>query len=422
MFSDLFWWTPCPQLHPASPTTHNEFRSRASSAPISATGSRPLTSGADAAPRPTRPAGSRSSSARNSTTAGSATRRSRRFKTEVTHERPRTIITRNESPDISFDRSINPYRGCEHGCVYCFARPTHAYMGLSAGLDFESKLFVKDGAAALLEKRARRAEISPAHHRAGRQYRRLPADRAAISRDPLRSSKCWRAHDHPVGIVTKSNLVLRDLDLLAPMAAKGLAKVFVSVTTLDRDIARRWSRARRRPARRLEAIERLAQAGVPVGVMVAPDHSGGERCRDREDPDPRLCRRRARSRLCHAAPAARTARDFPRMARCQLSRQAQHTLSLVQSMHGGKDYDSQWGRRMAGSGPYAWMIGRRFEIAAQKTGLSRGPAGAALRPVRTAGPRKRGRTETAFAVLNHLRLPIPGPRRDGRDPVRAAAQ
>ena len=191
------------------------------------------------------------------------------FKTEIIHERARTIITRNESPDISFDRSINPYRGCEHGCVYCFARPTHAYLGLSPGLDFESKLFVKDGAAALLER-----ELAAPRYRARtiamgtntdpyqpieRQYR--------ITRSIL---EVLARYDHPVGIVTKSNLVLRDIDILAPMAAKGLAKVYLSVTTLDKDIARKMEPRAPIPARRLEAIERLAQAGVPVGVLTAP--------------------------------------------------------------------------------------------------------------------------------------------------------
>src|SRR5260370_14162063 len=191
------------------------------------------------------------------------------FATTVSVDSTRRIITRNESPDISFDRSINPYRGCEHGCVYCFARPTHAYMGLSPGLDFESKLFVKDGAAALLERElaapsyrvrtmAMGANTDP-YQPIERQYRVTRSILETLART-----------DHPVGIVTKSNLILRDLDILAPMAAKGLAKVFVSLTTLDRDIARRMEPRAPTPARRLEAIERLAQAGGPVGVMGAP--------------------------------------------------------------------------------------------------------------------------------------------------------
>jgi DNA repair photolyase len=291
------------------------------------------------------------------------------LKTEIIHERPRTIITRNESPDISFDRSINPYRGCEHGCVYCFARPTHAYMGLSPGLDFESKLFVKDGAAALLER-----ELAAPNYRARsmalgtntdpyqpieRQYR--------VTRSVL---EVLARADHPVGIVTKSNLVLRDLDLLTPMAAKGLAKVYISVTTLDKTVARKMEPRAPTPARRIEAIEGLAKAGVPVGVMVAPIV-------------PTVNDAEIEAILTRAYGAgAREAgyvmlrlplelRDiFREWLLVHYPDKLQHSLSLVRSTQGGKDYDSQWGKRMAGSGPYAWMIGRRFEIAATRLGYN----------------------------------------------------
>src|SRR6202034_2878180 len=182
------------------------------------------------------------------------------FKTTVALDTARKVISRNDSPDIGFDRSINPYRGCEHGCVYCFARPTHAYLGLSPGLDFESKLFVKDGAAALLEKELAAPKYRPrvialgantdAYQPIERQYR--------VTRSILEVLARAR---HPVGIVTKSNLILRDLDLLAPMAEQGLVKVFVSVTTLDRDIARKMAPRAPTPSRRLETIESLAAAG-----------------------------------------------------------------------------------------------------------------------------------------------------------------
>jgi DNA repair photolyase len=294
------------------------------------------------------------------------------LKTEVTFERPRTIITRNDSPDISFDQSINPYRGCEHGCFYCYARPTHAYHGLSAGLDFESRLFVKEGAAALLTRELAQPKYRPrvialgantdAYQPIERQYR--------VTRSVLEVLAEAR---HPVGIVTKSNLVLRDLDLLTAMAANGLVKVFVSVTTVDRTLARRMESRAPTPERRLEAIERLAAAGVPVGVMAAPII-------------PTINDDEIETILTRAyAAGAREAgyvvlrlplelrESFREWLAVNFPDRLQRALSLTQSMHGGKDYESQWGRRMAGSGPYAWMIGRRFEIAAKRLGYRETP-------------------------------------------------
>jgi DNA repair photolyase len=288
--------------------------------------------------------------------------------TEVTLERPRTIITRNESPDLSFDRSINPYRGCEHGCAYCYARPTHAYLGLSAGLDFETRLYAKENAAALLEKelaapKYRAAVIAlgantDAYQPIERQYR--------ITRSVL---EVLARANHPVGIVTKSNLVTRDLDLLGPLAAKGLAKVYISVTTLDRDLARRMEPRAPTPARRLEAIEALASAGVPVGVMVAPVIPAVN--------DGEIEAILTRAHAAGAREAGYVTLRLPLELRevfrewlaVNFPDKLKHTMSLVQSMHGGKDYQAQWGQRMAGSGPYAWMIGRRFEIAARKLGF-----------------------------------------------------
>ncbi|RVD35058.1 PA0069 family radical SAM protein, partial [Mesorhizobium sp. M4B.F.Ca.ET.019.03.1.1] len=191
------------------------------------------------------------------------------FKTEVQVERPRTIITRNESPDISFDRSINPYRGCEHGCVYCFARPTHSFMGLSPGLDFESKLFAKPDAARMLDKELSKPGYQPRTIAIGtntdpyqpieKQYR--------IMREIL---EVLEARGHPVGIVTKSALVTRDIDILSRMAERGLAKVALSVTTLDRMLARTMEPRASTPTKRLEAIRQLSDAGIPASVMVAP--------------------------------------------------------------------------------------------------------------------------------------------------------
>ncbi|HXV60524.1 MAG TPA: radical SAM protein, partial [Vicinamibacteria bacterium] len=192
-----------------------------------------------------------------------------RVETSVTPDRARTIIARNDSPDVPFDKSINPYRGCEHGCIYCFARPTHAYLGLSAGLDFETRIFSKPMAAELL-----RAELaSPA-------YRITPIALGANT-DPYQPVEkelgitrgilsVLSEHEHPVGIVTKSQLVLRDIDLLSSMAARGLANVLVSITTLDPDLAGRMEPRAARPEKRLETIRRLREQGIPTGVLASP--------------------------------------------------------------------------------------------------------------------------------------------------------
>ena len=291
------------------------------------------------------------------------------FKTEVQVEKPRTIITRNESPDISFDRSINPYRGCEHGCVYCFARPTHAYMGLSPGLDFESKLFAKPDAARLLETELGKEGYQPRTIAIGtntdpyqpieKQYR--------IMREVL---EVLEAHGHPVGIVTKSALVVRDIDILSRMAERGLAKVALSVTTLDRHLARNMEPRAATPTKRLEAIRQLTDAGIPTSVMVAPIIPG---LTDQEIERILDSGRNAGAREAgyvllrlplEVAPIFKDwlLRHYPDRYR--------HVMSLVRSMRDGKDYDSEWGKRMKGSGPYAWQIGRRFEIAARKLGLN----------------------------------------------------
>ena len=289
------------------------------------------------------------------------------LRTEVTYEKARTIITRNNSPDISFDRSINPYRGCEHGCVYCYARPTHANMGLSPGLDFETRLFAKPNAAALLEAELAAPRYEPKVIAIGTNtdpYQ--PIERTEkITRQVL---EVLARADHPVAIVTKSALVVRDLDILAPMAAKGLVKVALSVTTLDADLARKMEPRASAPERRLAAIEQLAAAGVPVGVMVAPIV-------------PAINDAEVEKILTRAA--ALGAREagyvmlrlpleltdlFEDWLLTHFPDKHRHVMTLVASMRKGKAYNSAWGERMTGTGPFSWMIGRRFEVALAKNG------------------------------------------------------
>ncbi|KOF15960.1 radical SAM protein [Ensifer adhaerens] len=291
------------------------------------------------------------------------------FKTEVQVEKPRSVISRNDSPDISFDRSINPYRGCEHGCIYCFARPTHAYMGLSAGLDFEAKLFAKPDAPRLLERELARSD-----------YKVRPIA-IGTNTDPYQPiEKEWRimrqilevlqAANHPVMIVTKSAMVTRDIDLLAPMAEKGLARVGISVTTLDRKLARTMEPRASTPSKRLEAMRSLSEAGIPTGVLVSPiipalnDHEI-ERVLEASRTAGALEATYVLLRLpLEVSPLFRDwlLRNYPDRYR--------HVMSLIRSMRGGKDYDAEFGKRMKGAGPYAWQIGRRFELAAKRLGLN----------------------------------------------------
>jgi DNA repair photolyase len=291
------------------------------------------------------------------------------FKTQVTVDNTRKIITRNESPDIGFDRSINPYRGCEHGCVYCFARPTHAYLGLSPGLDFESKLFVKPEAADLLEKELAAPNYEPRVIAIGTNtdpYQPIERKYQVMRR----ILEVLDRAGHPVGIVTKSALVLRDLDILARMATRNLAKVALSVTTLDAELARKMEPRAATPMRRLEALRRLTQAGVPTTVMVAPVIPA---LNDMEI-----------ERILEAAQAAGVkeagyvmlrlpleVRDlFREWLKANYPDRENHVFKLVRDMRGGKDYDSKWFERQRGKGPYAWMIGRRFELACEKLGFN----------------------------------------------------
>ncbi|MFD0938361.1 PA0069 family radical SAM protein, partial [Methylobacterium trifolii] len=291
-------------------------------------------------------------------------------RTEVIVERARSIITRNASPDIPFDRSINPYRGCEHGCIYCFARPNHAYVGLSPGLDFETKLFTKPDAARLLAR-----ELSaPGYH-----PRTIALGTATDPYQPIeREHRITRAvlevlarFRHPVGIVTKSNLVTRDVDILAAMARERLVKVAISVTTLDPGLARKMEPRAPHPRKRLEAIRRLSEAGVPVMVIVAPiipslnDHE--------------IEAILAEARACGAGEASHVLLRLPHevkdlvadwFAQHYPGRQ-RHVFSLIGQARGGRENDPAFGSRMVGEGAYARLIGQRMRLAKARLGFSR---------------------------------------------------
>ncbi len=287
--------------------------------------------------------------------------------TELHEDASRTIITRNSSPDVPFDRSINPYRGCEHGCVYCFARPTHAYLGLSPGLDFETRLFFKPDAAKLLEAELRHPGYLCDVIAMGTNtdpYQPVERDK----RITCQILEVLAAFDHPVGIVTKSALVLRDLDILAPMAEKGLAHVCVSVTTLDRGLARRMEPRAATPPRRIETIRALAAAGIPTGVMASPMIPG------LNDHELESILDRAR----HAG--AETARYillrlpleiadlFSEWLDAHAPDRAKRVMGLIRETRGGKTYQSGFGRRMRGTGTYAELLARRFELAVGRLG------------------------------------------------------
>ena len=291
------------------------------------------------------------------------------LRTRITIDRTRSIITRNASPDIPFDRSINPYRGCEHGCIYCFARPTHAYLGLSPGLDFESRLFAKPNAHELLEAELRKSGYrcdvlalgtnTDCYQPIEREYK--------ITRKVLET---LAAFAHPVSLVTKSTLVLRDLDLLSEMAKRNLVKVFITVTSLRAEITRTLEPRAAHPKHRIETIRRLSQAGVPVGVMVAPVI-------------PFLTDSEMEGILevvvaAGATEAGTVALRLPRevapLFREWLQANApgkeRHVMSLVQGMRSGKNYDSRFFVRGRGTGHYADLLGKRFKFACRRLGLN----------------------------------------------------
>ena len=297
----------------------------------------------------------------------------RQLRTEVTEERARSIISRNQSPDIPFSQSLNPYRGCEHGCVYCFARPSHAYLDLSPGLDFETKLYAKTNAAELLRREfARKAyRCSPislgintdAYQPIERRYR--------ITRQLL---EVFAECRHPVSLITKSALIQRDIDLLAPMAKQGLVTVYVSITSLDNQLSSKLEPRAAAPHTRLKTVQVLHEAGIPVGTMVAPIIP---MITDRE------IEHILEAAYAHGARAAgyvllRLPHELKQVWREWLAlhypERATHVMSLVQQMRGGKDYDSAYGTRMRGEGPFADLIAMRFAKAYKRIGFGRLPA------------------------------------------------
>jgi DNA repair photolyase len=290
------------------------------------------------------------------------------LRTTLTPEHARTIIAKNTSPDVGFDRSINPYKGCEHGCIYCYARPSHAWMGLSPGLDFESRIFFKPEGARLLEQElSARKYVCKRIHIGGNTDPYQPVERELKStRSILQVMERFR---QPFSIITKSNLITRDVDILGPMGREGLATAFVSITTLDRGLARAMEPRASTPQRRLDAVRTLADAGVPVGVGFAPVIPG---LNDHE----------LESVLEAAAKAgAQTAmyvtlrlpleiKDLFRewLADVRPDRAAR-VMSLIRQTRGGKDYDPDWSQRMKGTGPVAELIAARFRAAIKRYGL-----------------------------------------------------
>ena len=318
------------------------------------------------------------------------------LKTIVTIQRARTIIAHNDSPDIPFSQSINPYQGCEHGCIYCYARPSHAYLDLSPGIDFETKLYAKPDAARLL-----RDELAKPGYR---------CDPIALgtNTDPYQPiEREWKvtrgvlevlaAHAHPFTIVTKSALVERDIDIIAPMAKRRMARVYLSVTTLDRELARKMEPRAAAPHRRLQALKTLADAGIPVGVMVAPII-------------PQLNDRDLEAIL--EAAAANGAREagwvllrlplevaplFHEWLAVHYPQRAEHVMSLVRQMRGGRDYDSTFGARMRGGGEFASLFEKRFDIACRRLGYAQGRDQSTLDTTQFRPPRRdEGRQQQMF--------------------------
>ena len=293
-----------------------------------------------------------------------------RPRTEVTEERARSVITRNDSPDIAFEQAMNPYRGCEHGCIYCFARPSHSYLNLSPGLDFETRLRAKSNLAEVLHAELGKPGYVPKPINIG------------SNTDPYQPvEKKWRLTRaalevlaecrHPCTIVTKNALVERDLDVLGPMARERLVQVFVSVNSLDNRLAAKLEPRASAPHRRLQAVQALTQAGVPTGVLVAPII-------------PALNDRDMEAVLERAAKAGANMAGytvlrlpwelkilFREWLAIHVPQRAEHVMSLVRQMNGGRDYDSDFRTRMHGQGPFSELLRRRFEVACRRHGFAR---------------------------------------------------
>ncbi|WP_428685954.1 PA0069 family radical SAM protein [Reyranella sp.] len=292
------------------------------------------------------------------------------LRTTLTKDATRTIIARNSSPDIPFDRSINPYRGCEHGCIYCFARPTHAYLGLSPGLDFETKILFKPEAAALLT-----AELASPKYRCDvvamgtntDPYQPVERD-LKITRQILRVLSDF---NNPVGIVTKNHLITRDIDILGDMAKRNLAEVFLSVTTLDRDLARTMEPRASAPHRRLDAIRELAAAGIPVGVMTAPMIPGLNDHEMESILDASAAAGATRAGYTALRLPLEIKELFEEWLRANRPGRADRVLSLIRQIRGGELYKAEFGTRMKGEGPIAQLLSKRFAAAVKRLDLNR---------------------------------------------------
>ena len=292
------------------------------------------------------------------------------LRTEVSVETPRKVITRNSSPDLSFDRSLNPYRGCEHGCIYCYARPSHAYLGLSPGLDFETKLIARPDMPDILQKELRTKSYVPRTIAIGTNtdpYQPIERDHK-IMRTVL---QVLRDFNHPVAIVTKGVMVTRDIDILAPMAAKGLVRIGISITTLDKKTARAMEPRVPTPAAKLRAIRQLTEAGIPVRIMLSPIV-------------PALTDHELESILDAAADAGAVAASsivlrlplevsglFRDWVTQTYPDRAKRIMGRVKELHGGKDYDPAFGTRMTGQGKWAELIQQRFKLRTKQLGLDR---------------------------------------------------